>query len=263
MKLKLTLIQYSPKWEDAPFNIDRVGEMLHYIESAKKGATDMIVLPEMWATGFSMNVERIAAFAEDILSWMRQLAASTSALVTGSVAVKEDSRYCNRQYWVLPNGETGHYDKRHLFSMSDETQFFHAGEQSCRFVWKGWNIRPVICYDLRFPAWCRNTKTQPYDLLLCSASWPAVRSDVWSSLLKARALENQCFVVGVNRVGADGNGLQHLGESVIYGPKGETIGKIAANEEAIASFELSLEDLQRFREKFPVLNDMDTFFFTS
>ncbi|MDR0815321.1 MAG: nitrilase family protein, partial [Bacteroidales bacterium] len=167
--MKLTLVQYSPKWEDAPFNLDRAGGMLQ-----SSGATDMIVLPEMWATGFSMNVERISAFADDTLSWMRQLAAHTSALVTGSVAVGDGSRYFNRQYWVFPNGDTGHYDKRHLFSMSDEAQFFHAGGQSCRFVWKGWNVRPVICYDLRFPVWCRNTKTQPYDLLLCSASWPTV-----------------------------------------------------------------------------------------
>ncbi|MDR2848862.1 MAG: amidohydrolase [Bacteroidales bacterium] len=257
--MKVTLVQYSPKWEDAPFNLNRVGGMLQ----ALSGATDMIVLPEMWATGFSMNVAHISAFAEDILSWMRQLAANTSALVTGSVAVRDGSRYFNRQYWVMPDGDVGHYDKRHLFSMSDEPQFFHAGEQSCRFVWQGWNIRPVICYDLRFPAWCRNTKTQPYDLLLCSASWPSVRSDVWSSLLKARALENQCFVVGVNRVGADGNGLQHSGGSVIYAPKGETIGKIAENEETTATFELSLENLQHFRTKFAVLNDMDSFSFTS
>jgi predicted amidohydrolase len=225
------------------------------------GATDMIILPEMWATGFSMNVGNIAGFAAETLSWMRKLAERSGAVVTGTVAVEVNLLYYNRMYWVSPEGDTGYYDKHHLFGMSDESTHFTSGQQRCRFNWKGWEICPVVCYDLRFPAWCRNTKEHPYDLLICPASWPLSRGEVWKTLLKARAMENQCFVAGVNRTGIDGNGLAYRGDSSVYSPKGELIGQLPENGESAATFALSLPDLNAFREKFAVLNDMDLFSF--
>jgi predicted amidohydrolase len=142
--------------------------------------------------------------------------------------------------------------------MSGEGQLFVAGDRMCRFHVQGWEIHPIICYDLRFPAWCRNTRIRPYDLLVCPASWPAARRDVWTTLLKARALENQCYVAGVNRVGEDGNGLAHSGGSVIFSPRGEIVGQAPDHEEATVTFRLSRDELYRFRQKFPVLDDADT-----
>jgi predicted amidohydrolase len=253
--LAISIVQYAPRWEDVPLNLSRLSEMLYPLA----GTTDLIVLPEMFSTGFGTHThsENTAA----TLRWMQQLARRTGAMVVGSIAVTEDAHCYNRFYWIQPDGSAGYYNKRHLFAMSDEPQHFTAGTEQKRFACCGWQIKPIVCYDLRFPAWCRNHRTHPYDLLVCVASWPSVRSDVWLTLLKARALENQCYVVGVNRVGADGNGLQHKGDSVIDNPKGETVGRIPENEEAAATFSLSLAELHGFRRKFPVLNDMDAFSF--
>jgi predicted amidohydrolase len=237
------------------------------------GKTDLIVLPEMFPTGFSMNVAHIARCAAPVLSWMRQQAKATGAVIMGSMAVRINRNYYNRFYWLSPDGGAGHYDKHHLFSMSDEPEYFTGGKKRHQFSWKGWEIRPIVCYDLRFPAWCRNTcqntssrsivrkidAGDAYDILICPASWPAARSDVWSTLLKARALENQCFVAGVNRIGTDNNGLVHNGHSAIYGPKGEIIG-LLQDEETVATFTLYLRELQAFRKKFQVLEDMDDIF---
>jgi predicted amidohydrolase len=188
---------------------------------------------------------------------MQQQARSVGAMVAGSAAAADDTHCYNRFYWVNPDGGVGYYNKHHLFTMSDEPQHFTAGTEQKQFEWRGWQVKPVVCYDLRFPAWCRNNRANPYDLLICPASWPSVRSDVWLTLLKARALENQCYVVGVNRTGTDGNGLHHKGDSVVYGPKGEIIGQIPGNGETVATFDISLPALHDFRRKFPVLNDMD------
>ena len=247
-------MQYDPCWEDAQTNLSRLGRMLQPLA----GKTDLMVLCEMFPTGFSMNVEKICSenSSADVLQWMRRQARFTDAMVAGSVAVREGEHFYNRFYWVNPDGDTGYYDKRHLFIMSDEPKCFTAGAEQKQFEWRGWQIKTIVCYDLRFPEWCRNNRTKPYDLLLCVASWPTARSDVWLTLLKARAIENQCYVVGVNRVGTDGNGLHHKGDSIVYGPKGETIGRLPENEESIVSFELSLCDLHDFRRKFPVLEDI-------
>jgi len=251
--LTISLVQYAPRWEDVRFNLSRLDGMLQPLA----GKTNLVVLPEMFPTGFSMNTSQICGYSAEILQWMRQQARLTGALIAGSMAVQEN-RYCyNRFHWVNPYGNIGFYNKRHLFTMSDEPQHFTAGTEQKQFEWNGWKIKPVVCYDLRFPAWCRNNRTEPYDLLVCPASWPSVRSDVWRTLLKARALENQCYVAGVNRIGTDGNGLQHQGDSVLYGAKGEVIGKLPENEETVATFDLSLSALHDFRKKFPVLDDMD------
>ena len=251
--LTISLVQYAPLWEDILANLSRLGKMLLQL----RGKTDLIILPELFSTGFSMNIGKTCCNDHSSLEWMQQQAELTGAMIVGSIAVMENTHCYNRFYWVYPDGKTGHYDKRHLFSVSDEPLYFTAGAEQKQFAWRGWEIKPIICYDLRFPVWCYNNRTKPYDLLLCPASWPAVRSDAWLTLLKARALENQCYTVGVNRIGTDGNGLQHKGDTIIYGSRGETIGKIPENEEGVATFDISLVALHNFRKKFPVLNDMD------
>ena len=249
--MTISLVQYAPHWEDVRLNLSRLNDMLQSLA----GKTDLIVLPEMFPTGFSMNIGKICS-ATGTLQWIRQQARSTGTMIAGSMAVREGVHCYNRFYWVNPDGEAGYYNKRHLFSMSAEPQHFTAGTERKQFEWRGWQIKPIVCYDLRFPEWCRNNRIKPYDLLICAASWPASRSDTWLTLLKARALENQCYVVGVNRVGTDGNGLHHKGDSIVYSPKGEIIGRIPDNEETAATFELSLSALHDFRRKFPVLDDM-------
>jgi len=255
MELKISLIQYAPLWEEAHLNLSRLDNMLQPLT----GKTDLIVLGEMFPTGFSMNTGKICSRENSfaVLQWMQQQARSTGAMIAGGVAVTENAHYYNRFYWVSPDGDSGYYDKRHLFILSDEPKHFTAGAERKQFEWRGWKIKPIICYDLRFPEWSRNNYTNHYDLLICAASWPSVRSDIWLTLLKARAIENQCYVVGVNRVGTDGNGLQHKGDSIVYGPKGETIRMTDENEETAATFELSLSELHDFRRKFPVLKKID------
>ena len=250
----VSLVQYAPVWEDVQNNLLRLGNMIQPLA----GKTDLILLPEMFSTGFSMNTGKICSEENNVaaLQWMQGQAQASGAMIAGSVAVNEKSHCYNRFYWVSPKGNTGHYDKHHLFSMSDEPEYYTAGTEQKRFEWRGWQIKPIICYDLRFPEWCRNSHIKPYDILVCAACWPSVRSDVWLTLLKARALENQCYVVGVNRVGADGNGLQHRGDSTVYSPKGEKLVQIPENEEDTATIELSLSAMNDFRKKFPVLKDM-------
>ena len=253
--LTVSLAQFAPVWEDVRNNLLRLDNMIQPLA----GKTDLILFPEMFPTGFSMNTGRICSSENSAaaLQWMRRQSVLTGAMIAGSIAIAEHAHYYNRFYWITPSGDTGYYDKHHLFSMGDESQRYTAGAAREQFEWRGWQIKPVVCYDLRFPEWSRNSRTKLYDLLICSASWPSVRSDAWLTLLKARALENQCYAVGVNRVGEDGNGLQHKGDTVAYSPKGEIIGRIPENEEAVATFELSLPALQEFRRKFPVLDDMD------
>ena len=255
--MKITTLQYNPIWEEVQLNLSRLDNMLRPLA----GKTDLIVLCEMFPTGFSMNTKKICSNENTaaVLQWMQQQSRSTGAMIAGSLAVTENTFCYNRFYWITPEGIADHYDKHHLFTISDEPQYFTAGIERKQFEWLGWQIKPIICYDLRFPEWCRNQRTKPYDLLICSASWPAVRNDVWLTLLKARAIENQCYVVGVNRVGMDGNALQHQGDSIVYGPKGEIIGHISESNETTATFELSLETLHGFRAKFPVLDDMRVF----
>jgi predicted amidohydrolase len=253
--LAVSLVQYAPRWEDVQFNLSRLSDMLQPLA----GKADLMILPEMFPTGFSMNTRQTCSSENTaaVLQWMQQQAQSTGAMICGSMAVTESTHCCNRFHWVSPDGNAGYYDKHHLFTMSDEPQHFAAGAEQKQFEWCGWQIKPIVCYDLRFPEWCRNSRIKPYDLLICPASWPTVRSNVWLTLLKARALENQCYVAGVNRIGTDGNGLQHKGDSILYGPKGEVIGQIPENEETAATFNISLSALCDFRRKFPVLNDMD------
>ena len=252
--ITVSLLQFSPKWEDARFNLSRLDGMIKTLS----GKTDLIILPEMFPTGFSMDTRKICAASvySQTLQWMQQKAKTTDAMLAGGVAVEENQNFYNRFYWFYPDGNEGYYNKCHLFFGSDEHKYFTAGTERKQFEWRGFQIKPIICYDLRFPEWCRNSRTNSYDILICAASWPTVRSDVWLTLLKARALENQCYVIGVNRAGTDGNGLPHKGDSIVYSPKGEIIVRIPENEETIATVELSLSSMNGFRRKFPVLQDI-------
>lgn len=254
--LQITILQATLVWENVEKN-------LHYfnlkIDSIKQ-PTDIIVLPEMFTTGFTMNPKLLAEqHGGKGLKWMQQKAKEKQCVVVGSIAVKENNDFYNRLYWVKPDGTFQYYDKRHLFRMGNEHEQYSAGNTQLIVEYKGWKICPLICYDLRFPVWSRNTKNNPYDMLLYVANWPAVRSFQWSALLVARAIENQCYVVGVNRIGNDGNQISHSGNSVVLNPKGETLSKTNPNEEGIETISLSLEELNSFKKSFPVLLDGDGF----
>jgi predicted amidohydrolase len=252
--LRITLIQTDLYWENTIANLAMLEEKVHTLESA----TDLIVLPEMFNSGFSQNVKQTAEPMNlTTHRWMRQMAAQTDAVVTGSFAVKEGNRFVNRLLWVEPDGTTAFYDKRHLYRMGFENEHFTAGSERIIRNWRGWNICPLICYDLRFPIWSRNVHLE-YDLLLYVASWPAQRNHVWQSLLTARALENLTYVAGVNRIGTDGNDIEHIGGTVLYDFKGISQNTLNA-EESILQFMLSKSELTRFREKFPAHLDADGF----
>ena len=252
--IRVSLVQYAPWWEEVHGNLARLSGMIEVL----KGKTNLIVLPEMFPTGFSTNIDVICSEKnnDEALHWMRGQALATGAMIAGGVATVENGHCYNRFHWVSPDGNSGHYDKNYLFILSDEPKYFTAGTEKKQFDRLGWKFKPVLCYDLRFPELSRNSSINPYDVLICAASWPSVRSDVWLTLLKARAIENQCYVVGVNRVGEDGNGLKHKGDSIVYGPKGEIIAHVPENEEKITTVELSLQTLKEFREKFPVLESL-------
>jgi predicted amidohydrolase len=258
--LKISLIQSDVHWEDIEANLAMFEEKIWHIS----GPTDVIVLPEMFTTGFSMNAPRLAEMMNmRTFKWMRQMAEQTGALVLGSYICHVRDRYYNRLLWMEPNGQYKTYDKRHLFRMSNEHKTYSAGESTLVASWKGWRINPQICYDLRFPIWSRNRFDQElqrlnYDVLIYVANWPKIRINAWETLLKARAIENLSYVVGVNRVGTDPDGMEYNGASSIIGPKGDTIFSIDGIE-AVKTIELSANALHSYRDKFPAYMDADDF----
>lgn len=261
--LRVVLVQSELIWEDAQQSLDHLSKHLAKLNA---GGIDVVVLPEMFTTGFSMNAERIAepfSARMQSLEWMKEWAKKLDAVLTGSVAVSEGESFFNRMFWVRPDGSWSKYDKRHLFRMAGEHKQYTAGEESVVEEWRGWKCSLQICYDLRFPAWMRNKKNssgQPaYDILFFVANWPAVRSSIWTTLLKARAIENQCYVVGVNRVGEDGNGIFYSGDSASYNAKGEDLARCSSGSEEICKVEFSFDALHTFRQQFPVLDDADAF----
>ncbi|MDD4109175.1 MAG: hypothetical protein PHH93_10705, partial [Prolixibacteraceae bacterium] len=189
------------------------------------------------------------------VNWMKEQAARKNCALVGSLIIEEDSKVFNRCIWAFPDGRVEYYDKRHLFTMSGEREQYTPGEKMLLVEYRGWRFCPLICYDLRFPVWSRNTDR--YDVLLYLANWPAARHDVWKTLLPARAIENQAYCIGVNRVGKDGNGLDYLGDSCLVNPKG--ISHLLGDKEEVRTFEISYSELHDFRRKFPVLDDMDSF----
>ncbi|HEX7416425.1 MAG TPA: amidohydrolase, partial [Steroidobacteraceae bacterium] len=210
--LRVTLIQTALHWQEPAAN--RADFTSHLAPLA--GATDLIVLPEMFTTGFSMSAEQLAEPADGATSaWLREQARALSAAVTGSLIVSEAGQFYNRLLWATPDGRIAHYDKRHLFRMGREHEHFAGGAAPLLVEWRGWRICPLVCYDLRFPVWSRRRPALDYDLLLYVANWPAARRYAWSQLLKARAIENQAYVVGINRIGDDGQGISHAGESAV------------------------------------------------
>lgn len=254
LKMKLTLIQTDIIWENKFRNLERMGEMISSIPAG----TDIIILPEMFNTGFSMNPAELAESPHSVtFDWMHNIAAKFNFGICGSYIVKENSNFYNRWIFVSPDGGASIYDKRHLFVISGEEALFTRGEERVIFTFRGIRISPNVCYDLRFPVWSRNRND--YDLLINSSNWPESRRDVWITLLKARAIENQCFVAGVNRIGIDGTGIKYCGDSMIFGPKGEIIAEGKQDLESVITGEISIDELSDFRKKFPVQDDGDDF----
>jgi len=251
--LRVSLVQADLHWEDKTANLAAFTRRL----APLSGLTDLIVLPEMFTTGFSMNPSRLAEPTEGpTLEWLARQAADTGAAITGSFIAQVEGRYYNRLVWMQPDGVFFTYDKRHLFTLAGEHQHYAPGNSRLVVEWKGWNILPLICYDLRFPVWSRNIEA--YDLLLYVANFPERRSHAWKSLLIARAIENQVYTIGVNRVGADGNGIYHAGDSMLVDFQGQ-IQYILSHQEGLFTATLARDLQQNFREKFNFLADRDRF----
>lgn len=254
--LKITLVQTYLNWEHIDKNLAHLNSQLQLIQEP----TDIIVLPEMFTTGFTMKPELLAEEHGGLgLQWMQQTAKQKQCVVVGSIAVKEDDRFYNRLYWVKPEGTYEFYNKRHLFRMGNEQEHYTAGNKKIIMEYKGWKICPLVCYDLRFPVWSRNTKENQFDMLLYVANWPEVRSYPWKQLLIARAIENQCYVVGVNRVGRDGNLIEHSGDSSVINPRGEIVSHLKAHEDKSETVSINYTYLEDFRKAFPVMLDSDDF----
>jgi omega-amidase len=254
IQMNVSILQSALCWENKNANLEALADKI----APMAGKTDLIVLPEMFTTGFTMNTSLAEDMQGPTVQWMRAQAKATDAAVTGSFICSDHGAYYNRLVWATPDGQIQHYDKRHLFGLAAETQHFSAGRARLIVSWKGWRICPLICYDLRFPAWSRNQSEGGFDLLLYVANWPRRRAHHWKSLLTARAIENQCFTVGVNIFGTDGNGLEYSGDSAIIDFSGHLITQISERE-GIQSAELSLEDLHTYRKQLPFLQDRDFF----
>ncbi len=253
-KMKIALLQTNIIWENKREN----GAHYTALLASMPDDVRLVILPEMFFTGFSMYPERLAETGEGAtLEWLCKTAMHKQAALVGSVITGERGRYYNRLYFVFPDGTYKRYDKRHLFSMGEEHRHYEAGTERLVVDYEGGRICPLVCYDLRFPVFSRNYG-EAYDLLLYVANWPASRIHAWNTLLAARAIENQCYVAGVNRIGSDGGGVAHNGYSQVVDFKGRVVAG-ANEEEAIFTAELSLEGLRDFRKQFPALKDADKF----
>jgi len=224
--------------------------------------THIVVLPEMFSTGFSMKPEVLAETMNgETVAWMKRVAAEKRVILTGSVIIEDEGLYYNRLIWMLPNGQYGYYNKRHLFAYAGEDQHYTGGDQRFIASVNGWKIKFLVCYDLRFPVWARQQYTEEgfeYDIIICVANWPERRNTAWKTLLQARAIENQCYVVGVNRVGKDGNDIYHSGDSMVVDALGEILYH-KAHDEDMVTITLEKEALQAIREKLPFWKDADQF----
>lgn len=253
----ISLIQTELHWEAPEANM----RMLEKKIEALKGETEVVFLPEMFTTGFSMNPGALAEkMSGETLSWMKRMSAENRVILSGSVIIEENGKYYNRLIWMLPNGEFGYYDKRHLFAYSGEDGHYHAGNRRLITSAKGWKFNLQVCYDLRFPVWARQSKGEnpEYDVLVYVANWPDRRMHAWKTLLCARAIENQCYVIGVNRVGNDGNNIYYSGQSLVVDPLGEVLYH-RAGEEDVFTIRLERSVLEEARTKFPFLKDGDHF----
>lgn len=244
-------------WEDIDRNLDQLTEKISSLPSS-----DLVILPEMFTTGFTMNAKKVAEKKEGkTLSWMKKMSNYHGFMIIGSIPVNDENRFYNRLYAVHKD-DIQYYDKRHLFTMANEDKTYCAGEKSIVIDYKGWKIMPLICYDLRFPVWSRNKlegEKYKYDILIYIANWPAKRSSAWVDLLKARAIENSAFTFGVNRVGTDGNDIIYDGQSRIFDYKGQRLDQFESGKKMFYQIECNKSELNDFRKKFPVLQDADSF----
>ena len=256
--LSITTIQTNLHWEDKTANLQMLEEKINSI----KEKTELVILPEMFSTGFSMKPESLAETMEgETVQWMKRVAAEKKIILTGSVIIEQEEKYFNRLIWMQPNGQCGVYDKRHCFAFAGEDKYYTSGTKRLIASVKGWKINLQVCYDLRFPVWVRQqsqTDGPEYDVLIYVANWPERRNHAWKTLLQARAIENQCYVVGVNRVGDDGNNIHYIGESMVVDPLGEIL-YTKKEEEDIFTVTLDQTHLNTIREKFPFLRDADGF----
>ncbi len=256
MSLRIALLQADLRWEDPTANRDLLSGMIDDIRERP----DLIVLPEMFSTGFSMRADELAQTMDGPdLRWMQGVAERTGSTLTGSLIVEENGRYFNRLLWMSPNGLLGLYDKRHLFRLAHEQDTYTAGTTRPVFRINDFRVAPLICYDLRFPVWSRRSASYDYDVLLYVANWPEKRGHAWRSLLPARAIENQSYVAAVNRVGTDGQGMDHRGDSVVLDFRGETISTVVPDSASVLEATLELDPLVRFREQFAFWQDADRF----
>ena len=254
--LRLALLQTSLHWEAPEANRAHFSGMIEGLADP----VDLVVLPEMFTTGFTMRPGALPREeGQATLDWMRETARSRNTALMGSVAFHEDGQYYNRLFFVPPNGETSHYDKRHAFTLAGEHQVYGTGSERLLIDYKGFRICPMICYDLRFPVWSRNTVG--YDVLVYVANWPEKRITAWNALLKARAIENMAYCVGVNRLGQDGNGHAYSGHSAVYDALGETIALAQGEGPLLAT--LHKRPLLDLRRKLRFLEDRDTFSLTT
>ena len=255
--IKIASIQTDIIWENPKANKLEYDKLFQSLEPV-----DLIILPEMFTTGFSMSAENIAEKnSGDTLFWLQEHSKSLGACILGSLPIKSNNKFFNRLYVVKPN-EIQYYDKRYLFSMAQEDRHYSKGKKELVFKLKGWKIKPLICYDLRFPLWSKNKYKNnefDYDVLVYIANWPAARSNAWTSLLKARAIENISYVVGVNRIGQDANEIKYNGSSRVYDFKGERMDDFKDNMPSVQINNLVKRELVSFRNKFPVLKDADDF----
>jgi omega-amidase len=269
--LKFTIIQTDLTWEDKGANLETLSKKIMSIDEP----TEIIVLPEMFTTGFSMQPSLFAESMEGpTIQWMRRLSELKKSIITGSIIIEENGKYYNRLIWMLPNGQFGYYDKRHLFAFAGEDAFYSEGNKRLIASVKGWKINLQVCFDLRFPVWARQQLTPStvhgtlandvavsnleYDVLLYVANWPEKRNHAWKTLLTARAIENQCFTIGVNRVGMDGKNIMHSGDSMVISPLGDVLYH-CAYEEDIFHITLQKDELTKNREQFPFWKNADIF----
>lgn len=265
--LTISTIQTELVWENKQANLQKLEEKIRSIAK-----TELIVLPEMFSTGFSMNPGPLAEEMNGpTIQWMKKLAAEKRAIITGSLIISEGGLYYNRLIWMLPNGQLGFYDKRHRFAYAGEDDRYTAGNKRLIASVKGWKINLQVCYDLRFPVWARqelkyeeaaSELQTEYDVLIYVANWPERRIHAWKILLQARAIENQSYVIGVNRVGEDGHGIYHSGETMVVDPLGEVLYEQAHREE-INTITLDKEKLEEIRTRFPFWKDADHFLITN
>lgn len=253
--LKVTVFQGYLFWENIDKNLQNISLRLSNIREK----TDLIILPEMFNTGFTMNAAELAEpVGGKTMQWMLKTAQQYDCVVTGSIIIKENDKYYNRLLWVRPDGGYQYYDKRHLFAMGKEDETYTAGTKRLIVDLKGWKICPMICYDLRFPVWMRNRNDNPYDVMIVVANWPERRALHWRSLIPARAIENQAYVIAVNRVGHDGNEVYHSGDSTCISPNGDVV-YYKRDEEDLYTFSIIADEVAKTRKALPFLKDADEF----